>query len=171
VIAPPHPSALPETELLKQCQIGRGRGSGPGGQHRNKVETEITITHLPTGLIARAGERRSAEENRRVAVMRLRLRLATEHRHPVPAGEVRSALWRSRCSPDGRLACNPRHADFPALLAEALDVIAACHLDPRKAALRLCCSPSQLVKLVKDHPPALEWLNRERDARKLHPLR
>ena len=166
-----HPAALAEADLLKQCKIGRGRGSGPGGQHRNKVETEVTITHLPTGLIARAGERRSAEENRQVAVTRVRLRLATEVRHPVPAGEIRSDLWRSRCSADGRISCNPRHADFPALLAEALDVVAACGLDPRKAALRLCCSPSQLIRLLKDYPPALEWLNRERAGRKQHPLR
>jgi hypothetical protein len=166
-----HPAALPEDELLKHCQLGKSRGSGPGGQHRNKVETQVTLTHEPTGIAAKAGERRSAEENRRVALRRLRLALAVEVRQPVPLGDARSELWRSRCSPDGRIGCNPDHADFPALLAEALDVIEACLLDPRKAAARLCCSPSQLIKLLKDHPPALEHLNKARQTRRLHPLR
>ena len=50
-------------------------------------------------------------------------------------------------------------------------MIAAAGLDAKKAAIRLCCSASQLVKLLKDHPPALEELNRERVARGLHPLK
>lgn len=166
-----HPATLSDEDLLKECQIGKGRSSGPGGQHRNKVETQVTITHLPTGVTARAGERRSAEENKRVAIRRLRLALAVEVRTVVPAGEIRSDLWRSRCTPDGRIVCNPAHRDYPSLLAEALDVLAAAGWDPRKAALRLCCSPSQLVKLVKEHPPALEALNRGRAERRLHPLR
>lgn len=166
-----HPATLSDEDLLKECQIGKGRSSGPGGQHRNKVETQVTITHLPTGVTARAGERRSAEENKRVAIRRLRLALAVEVRTVVPAGEIRSDLWRSRCTPDGRIVCNPAHRDYPSLLAEALDALAAAGWDPRKAALRLCCSPSQLVKLVKEHPPALEALNRGRAERRLHPLR
>jgi hypothetical protein len=167
----PHLAALSEEDLLKECQIGKGRGSGPGGQHRNKVETQVTITHVPSGIAARAGERRSAEENRRVAIRRLRLALAVEVRNAVPSGDVRSPLWRTRCSPDGLIACNPAHPDFPALLAEAMDVLAAANWDPRKAALRLCCSPSQLIKLLKDHPPALEAANQARRARRLHPLK
>ena len=43
-------------------------------------------------------------------------------------------------------------------------------LDMPRAALRLCCTASQLLKLVKDHPAAFEDLNRRRAARKLHPL-
>ncbi len=166
-----HPAALPEAELLKHCQMGKGRSSGPGGQHRNKVETLVTYTHLPTGIIAKAGERRSAEENRRVALRRLRLALAVEVRDPVPLGDARSDLWRSRTTPDGKISCNPRHPDFPALLAEALDMLLECGAEPRKAAIRLSCSPTQLVRLLKEHPPALELLNDARRARRKHPLR
>lgn len=169
-----HPAALPEDELLKSVEIRRGRDGGPGGQHRNKVETKITCIHRPTGLSAHAGERRSAEENRHVAVRRLRLVLAVEVR-TVPVardafGDVTSDLWRSRCQA-GRIVCNPQHRDFPSLLAEALDVIEVSGLDPRKAALRLSCSASQLIKLVKDHPPALEAWNRKRHERGLHALK
>lgn len=164
-----HPAALPEIRLLKDCDVGRGRSSGPGGQHRNKVETHVTITHRPTGVHAQAGERRSAEANRRVAVFRLRLALAVGVREPVPIGDARSELWRSRCR-GGRVACNPSHDDFPALLAEALDMLEACRHDPKRAALRLDCTPSQLVKLVKDHPPAFAWWNARRAERGLPPM-
>lgn len=163
-ISGPHPAALSEEQLLKQCEIGKGRASGPGGQHRNKVETQVTITHAPTGISAKAGERRSAMENRRVAIFRLRLALATRARAAVPAGDVRSECWRTRTSAAGRIACNPEHRDFPSLLAEALDMIEGSNLDPKKAALRLECSPSQLIKLVKDHPPAFEAWNKARQS-------
>ena len=167
---PVHPAGLSDEELLAQCQIGKGRSSGPGGQHRNKVETKVTLTHTPTGMMAQAGERRSAEENKRVALFRLRLALAMEVRRPVPIGDIRSELWKSRCL-GGKVSVNPAHRDYPALLAEALEVIEAAGLDVRRAALRLECSTSQLIKLVKDHPPALERLNRLRQERGLHALR
>jgi hypothetical protein len=166
-----HPAALDESALLRECKLGKGRGSGPGGQHRNKVETLVWIVHEPSGVEAHAGERRSATENRSVAIRRLRLALACKVRHPVPLGEARSALWRSRCTPQGRIVCNYDHADFPVLLAEALDMFAACSLDPKKAAIRLCCSSSQLIKLLKDHPAALDEVNRLRTAKDLHPLK
>ena len=167
---PAHPAAIDEAELLKRCVIRRGRTSGPGGQHRNKVETHVTITHEPTGLSGQAGERRSAEVNRKVALRRLRLTLATEIRAPVPNGEIRSDLWLSRVK-GGRIACNPAHADFPSMLAEALDVLDVCGHDPKRAGLRLGCSTTQLVRLLKEHAPALEAVNAVRAARGEHTLR
>jgi hypothetical protein len=167
----PHPAALPDSALLAQCTLTRGRAGGPGGQHRNKVETKVTLTHEPTGLSAQASERRSAMENQKVALRRLRLVLAVSIRHVVPTGDQRSALWRSRCAEDGRISVNPAHADYPALLAEALDMIAAADLDMPKAALRLCCTASQLLKLIKDHPAAFEELNRKRTGQGMRPLR
>lgn len=169
-----HPAALPDEELLKHIKVSRGRDGGPGGQNRNKVETKITLLHQPTGIETHASERRSAEENRKVALRRLRLALATQIRcAPVARdsfGDVTSDLWRSRCKAS-RITCSPEHVDFPSLLAEALDVIAASGFEPKKAALRLSCSASQLIKFVKDHPPALEMWNRSREERQLHPLR
>ncbi len=166
----PHPACLPEEELLKQCTIGRGRTSGPGGQHRNKVETAVLITHEPTGLSGFAGERRSQIENKQVALKRLRHTLAVEVRVGVPAGQVGSVLWRSRVR-KGRISVNPEHRDFPALLAEAMDVLAEAAWDPKKAALRLEVTSTQLVRLIGDHPPALLKVNAERSGRGQRELR
>ena len=167
---PVHPAALATDELLKECSMTRGRASGPGGQHRNKVETHITITHTPSGIDAQAGERRLAKENQSVAIRRLRQKLAMQIRVEVPAGEIRSELWRRRCVKK-RIVCNPKHTDYPSLLAEALDVIDASGFDLKKAATRLECSTTQLLRFVADHPPALEMLNQSREDRGLRRLK
>jgi hypothetical protein len=165
---PIHPAAWDEAELLKQCEERRGRASGPGGQHRNKVETAATITHQPTGVEGWASERRHLQDNRRVALFRLRVNLALEVRCD-PSIEP-SELWQSRCR-GGAIACNPEHTDFPAMLAEALDRLASVKDDPAKAASALGCTTSQLIKLLKAEPRALVMLNQWRQARGLHALR
>lgn len=166
-----HPAALPDDALLKQCDLTKGRAGGPGGQHRNKVETKVTLHHTPTGVEAHAGERRSVTDNKRVALFRLRLALALQVRLKVPLGDARSDLWKSRTTPEGRISCNPKHVDYPALLAEALDMIHACKFDTEKAAIRLSCTQSQLIKLLKDHAPALVHVNKFREEAGLHSLK
>lgn len=171
---PAHPATLSDEELLAQCELIKSRTGGPGGQHRNKVQSRVTLSHTPTGTTAAAGERRSVSENRRVALFRLRLALAAQVRMPPrktgPLGDVRSDLWKSRTTAEGRIVCNPSHHDFPSLLAEALDVIEASAGDERKASLRLTCTVSQLVKLVQKHRPAMVRWNRLREERGLPPL-
>lgn len=166
-----HPACIPVPELLKQCEVGTGRATGgPGGQHRNKVETQVFVKHLPTGIEARADERRSQSENKEMAVRRLRLLLAIHVRTPVPVGEIGSGLWKSRVR-GGKIHCNESHDDYPAMLAEAMDVIAAMRWEPSKAAIRLECTPSQLIKLVKDYPAALHHWNAQRRERGEHDLK
>ncbi|MCA9017347.1 MAG: peptide chain release factor-like protein, partial [Planctomycetaceae bacterium] len=77
-----HPACLDQERLLKDCKIQYVRRSGPGGQHRNKVETGVVIKHLPTNLIGEASETRQQARNRQVAVFRLRVNLAMEYRLP-----------------------------------------------------------------------------------------
>ncbi|MEL6496929.1 MAG: peptide chain release factor-like protein [Planctomycetota bacterium] len=165
----PHPASLDSVSLLEQCSITRNRATGPGGQHRNKVETHVTVTHDATGVSGQAGERRSPEVNKRAAIRRLRLALAVACRAPVPIGEIGSDMWRGRVR-GGTIALNERHRDFPSMLAEALDVVYSSGLDVKRAALRLECTPSQLTKLIAKDTPALAALNEARSARGQRPL-
>ncbi len=165
-----HPAELPPEKLLAECDIRFLRRSGPGGQHRNKVATAVVLRHRPTGVMAEASERRSQAENRAVALGRLRINLALEWRTSRKPEASPSPLWRSRCG-SGRLEVSAVHPDFPALLAEALDVLAATGFDPRSAGEILRCTPSQLVKLLKKEPRAITRVNAERAGLGLHPLR
>jgi hypothetical protein len=161
---------MPVEKLLADCDIRRTRRSGPGGQHRNKVETAVIVVHRPTQILAEASERRSQEENRREAVFRLRLRLAVDVRLAVEIPYRPSELWSSRCR-QGKIAVNPRHEDFPALLAEALDVVAGCEYDVKAAAAGLACTPSQLTKLLQLEPRAIGAVNECRERLGLHSLK
>ncbi|MCH8924311.1 MAG: peptide chain release factor-like protein [Planctomycetes bacterium] len=164
-----HPAALDESALLADCTVRRGRRSGPGGQHRNKVETAVVIEHGPSGIRAEASERRSQEENRRVAVFRLRVKLALGVRTPVGKTHTSSELWQSRCR-HGKIRVAATHRDFPAVLAEAIAAIDCEDMDVSAAAKQLGCSTSQLTKLLKVEPRALAQINAARKARGLRKL-
>ena len=157
-------------ELLTHCKVKRTRRAGPGGQRRNKVETAVVITHEPTGLRAEGSNRTSQSQNLAAAVRRLRRELALHLRCRRPSGRVPSTLWQSRC-PAGRVTIGLQHADFPAILAEALDVLAEHEYDPKAAAAALHCSNSQLIRLLRRDGRAMQVTNAQRSRRKLHPLK
>lgn len=166
-----HPATLPEDELLKQCEMGFGRSSGPGGQHRNRVETGVFIKHSPTGVEASATERRRQFENRVMAVKRLRLKLAINIRTAVhPQRHKPTELWESRRQ-GAKMSVNPHHQDYPALLAEAMDVIWARKFDVAGAAGLLGITMSQLAKLIRHEKHAFMLVNQGRTDRGLPALK
>jgi hypothetical protein len=164
-----HSAAATPEQLLGECEVRRLRRSGPGGQHRNKVETAVSLRHLSTGVCAEANERRSQAQNLSVALFRLRVNLALEVRCPCGPDYVPSAIWQSRRR--GGLRVSATHDDFPTILAEALDVLAARDADPKRSAAVLKCTPSQLIKLLKLDPRAFALVNQWRIERKQHCLR
>ena len=178
-VPPPHPCCLPPDTLLKECQVKHTRGSGPGGQHRNKVATAVVIKHLPTKVSGQASESRSQKANMENAVIRLRVKLALSCRtqpEPPPDAQAEdgatyqpSSLWKGRVK-GGKLAINEKHVDFPAVLCEALDCIWR-EQDVKAASEGLGISTSQMVKLLAKEPVALQLVNGLRASGGLPPLR
>ena len=64
-------AALRESDVLVRVT----KGTGPGGQNRNKRETAVVLRHIPTGIEVKAEVERTQEANRRVAMATLRERV------------------------------------------------------------------------------------------------
>lgn len=171
VVDPPHPACVREESLIRKCRFEFGRTGGPGGQHRNRVDTAVTIIHEPTGVKASGTERRKQFDNRRTAIRRLRLRLAVEVRVRLHPYEYHpSELWEDRRQ-GTKLPVNPKNADYPALLAEGLDMIVSREFDVAGAAGVLGISMSQLARLVRHDKRAFGIVNEKRAECGLQPLR
>lgn len=61
---------------LKDVEFQPFKGSGPGGQHKNKTMTCVRATHRPTGIVVRATGERSLDANKNAAIEELKGRLA-----------------------------------------------------------------------------------------------
>ena len=163
-----HPADLDDEKLLRFCRETRTRRGGPGGQHRNKVETAVVLLHEPTGITAEASERRSQAENRRVALFRLRLNLAIECR--VVRDNVPSPRWQKRVQ-HGRLVISVDHQEYAPLVAEAFDHLVTCDGDMRRAADTLQVTPTQLVNLFRKDTSVWAALQKDRIGRGLRSLK
>lgn len=56
---------------LKDCDVETFRGSGPGGQHRNKVSSAVRIRHRASGAVGECQEHRSQHQNKKIAFERM----------------------------------------------------------------------------------------------------
>jgi peptide chain release factor 2 len=75
---------LPESDedLLRECEIDTFRSSGPGGQHVNKTETAVRLTHPPSGLVVTCREERSQRRNKEICLRKLRERVEKLNHRP-----------------------------------------------------------------------------------------
>jgi len=71
----PPPYALDRETLEREVVVDTFRASGPGGQHVNKTESALRLTHLPSGVVVTAQDSPSQLRNREIAFERLADRL------------------------------------------------------------------------------------------------
>ncbi len=68
--------------LLKECSINTFRSRGKGGQHVNKTESAVRITHLPTGIVVTCQDERSQYRNKQICLKRLQEKLNEMNKKP-----------------------------------------------------------------------------------------
>ncbi|MDH3417913.1 MAG: peptide chain release factor 1 [Gammaproteobacteria bacterium] len=114
-------AVLPEREDVEDIEVNPGdlrvdtyRASGAGGQHVNKTDSAVRLTHLPTGIVVECQDERSQHKNRARAMTLLKAKLkdaeiarqeteeAEQRRSLVGSGD-RSERIRSYNFPEGRV--------------------------------------------------------------------
>ena len=157
-----------DATLSRDCEERYFRASGPGGQHRNKVETAVLLVHGPSGLTAQAVESRHREENRRKALRRLRDTLALQVRGPFDLDSPKlPPEFIAQRTADGRLSVNQKNPVYPLIVATALDALTAAGGSYVVAAKALGLSTSQLIRFLQSDPQVWRTVREQADHIKL----
>lgn len=149
---------LEDADLLAQCEVDTYRASGPGGQHRNKVSSAVRLRHDPTGIEASGEESRSQHENKRRALRRLRMKIATSLRSPAPPGARVPPVVRECVTGRGqrkRLEVGRRDRRYWPVVAFLLDLLDGAEGRVGEAARTVGATTGSVVSVLKADRHAL----------------
>lgn len=119
--------SLETMEIRERDLIWRTtRGSGPGGQHRNKTDSCVILTHRPTGISVRCEAERSQQRNRDLA-----LRLV---RHKLYEAEAHSRAERRNAQRSSQIGSGMRGDKIRTVRCQAGSVI--CHQTGARVSLK-----------------------------------
>jgi hypothetical protein len=161
---------LSDDALLSESRWDQFRGSGPGGQKRNKTSNAVRLTHTPTGVCVTAGESRSLSENKLHALRRLRLRLAAELREPVDLAAFEPPDWFLTIRRNRQIDASHRHPLYAAAGGLVLDLLAALGGNPAAVGVNLGVSTTAVVRLLENEPVLWTAANRIRAEAGVAPL-
>lgn len=113
----PPPYALDRATLTKEIRLDAFRASGPGGQHVNKTNSAVRLTHEPSGVAVIAQDSPSQFRNREVAFGRLIARLKALNHVP----RKRVATKPSHGSVERRLESKRRRASVKSVRRQTGD--------------------------------------------------
>lgn len=158
------PRFLTDERLLAACRVDLSRGSGPGGQKRNKTSNAVHLVHVATGVEATGTESRSLADNRLHAIRRLRLKLAADVREPVDLLHFEPPDWFLSIRRATRIEASYRHPYYAAAAGLILDLLDALGGNPAAVATNLGVSTTAVIKLLEDEPLLWTAANRIRAA-------
>ena len=161
---------LSDDQLLAQCREDHYRGSGPGGQKRNKTSNAVRLVHEPSGLIVTATESRSLKENRLWAIRRMRLKLATELREEIDLAHFEPPDWFLSIRRGNRIEASHRHEYYAPTIGLVLDLLQATAGNPAAVAANLGVSTTAVIKVLEAEGQGWTAANQIRERFSLPPL-
>lgn len=149
--------------LLDECDVETFRSGGPGGQHRDRRESGVRLTHRSTGLVVTCSRTRQQQQNRTIALNRLRRAFAETIRHPLDLSRLNIP---DQLEPYFKqsLRVNPDNPHHPFVVKLVLDVLAETEYRAAEAGDHLGVSTNQLVQFLIRND-LLQQVNRERSDR------
>jgi hypothetical protein len=157
--------ALSDAALLAQCEVDRFRGSGAGGQKRNKTSSSVRVRHAATGLSGQSGDSRAQPENRAIALRRLRERFAFELREPVELEPyVAPPALALLAGPVIKSERFHRSGEYLAMIGHLLDLYAAVACSLPEVARRLGLKSGALARWIDGDPRLARALAERKNA-------
>ena len=148
-----------DEELSSLCRLEFCRGSGNGGQKRNKTSSAARVVLLEDERFAAEDcSERSQHHNRACALWKLRRVIAFE----------------VRCTPalpPPRIECAVNHSEYPLNLAYLLDILEEQGYDHKKCAALCGMTTSSFVKLLRRDEELWTKVNNARELRGLFKLK